>query len=313
MLLFIDGLLTLTINPKNKVKCAVFMFLVAIFIGGNNYVTALLTVEICVLFCVYCYFYRKDLFILASTVTVVLLTSFFVSVFAPGNSVRQSQLEKMTPLKTICSSIVQVFLDIPNWRTAIIIVCLLVALPYLYKIAVESKYSFSHPFLVQIVIFLLYASQNAPHFYAAGEVGPGRLRNIVYYSLVWFLLISVFYWCGYLKRRSRTVERKRNLQCIGILSVVVLILFSMYFKNECEFTTINAIMDISDGSAGRFDKEVNERIEILSNPDVKEVVVLPIKERTRLLFWVECVADPEQWMNVAISKFYGKTSVRCSE
>lgn len=309
MLLFIERMLSLCLSETRKKSITVVAIILAIYLGGNNFVSALLSTELCAVFLMYCIFKRRDLLPQAVSIFLILLISFLISALAPGNAVRQNNLSGFPPIKAICYAAKQSAEDLINFSTVPLILSLLLAVPFLWRTAKESKFSFQYPFLVQVFLFLLFASQNTPHFFAAATAGPGRLRNIVYFSFLWFLSISLFYWCGYFQKRHNVNLPARVRKSAAFILGVLLICSLMYSYCNHTNTFSEAILELKNGSAVQFDSEQDSRVEVYLDPNISDVRLPPLTIHPKLLFWADLSSDVDDWANIAMSNYYGKKTI----
>ena len=95
------------------------------------------------------------------------------------------------------SNYVSDLLEWPNWLT---LISALALIPLLWRLAGRTGWRFPLPPLFTLVTFLFFSAQNAPHFYAASSAGPDRLRNIIYFSHFWVVLLNECYYLGWLRR-----------------------------------------------------------------------------------------------------------------
>ena len=310
MLLFIDRLIVLLFSGTKKWFITISAFLLAIYIGGNNYVTALFYVELCFVFLIYCVLKRKDIIPHAVLIFFVLAASFLTSALAPGNSVRQSGLAGLSPIQSILTAICQAGTDILTFSSPAMILIALISIPFLWKLAQNTNFSFKHPLLVQLFSFLLYTSQNTPHFFAASTAGPGRLRNIVYFSFLWLLLLSLFYWIGFFQKHASVPFPKKIQKPVYIGLCFILLVCVIQNCYHHEITSAEAIYELKSGSAEQFDREQTLRFEAYQNPDISDIEVAPLSVRPELLFWSDLSPDINDWANIAMSNYYQKNTFK---
>lgn len=314
LLLFVDRLILLQTEQNNKKISSCIAVIMAVFLAGNNYVTALLGAEICILYMAFCLTKRKDLRIFSVILTIIFLICFLINALAPGNMVRQSSLPKMSAVLTVMKSVEQAARDIVGF-SSVLMWCLFAAVaPFIWSTARKSKMQFSHPVWVQIVAFLLYASMNAPHFYAASTPGPGRLRNIVFFAFLWLILFSVFYWSGYVQRHFHVPIMKKSVNVsIALLLVVVISVQGVTLLWERGTTSSEAIGEILDGSASQYDLEQDQREAEYADNERRVVEVKALSVHPKLLYLGELGNSPDHWLSVAMSRFYQKEAIYLQE
>ena len=283
----------------------------AVFVGGSNYATALLTAVLLGVLCLYCLVWRREKLPGAAVVTLVMLVSFALSALAPGNARRQAQLTGMPAMEAILSAIGQAWEDFGTWMSPVLALSMALAVPLLYGLAGRTKLRFRLPPLFMAFTFLVYATQNTPHFFAAGTAGPERLRNVVFFSWLWLLFLWEFYLLGWLRRRF-AIHEKLSAAAAPVWTAVLaaaLAVSCVLAAGAGELTTAEAVRELSDGSAAAYDAQMDARRVLYEDVEVRDVVLSPITARPRLLYWSDAVEDADNWVNTAISNYFLKDSV----
>lgn len=316
-LLYVDCLVRLLLEER---PCRVGIWLpgvvLGIFLGGSNYVSALLGALLAGLTLCYVLFGRRERLRPALALFLALAVPFVVSMAAPGNRVRQGYETAMPPLEAIGASIAQAWedcLDWPNWLT---LVCFLALIPLLWSLTGVRQRRFPLPVLFSLFTFLLFAAQNAPHFYAESIPGPERLRNIIYFSHYWLILINAFYWLGWVRRAilphikqylpSEPAVGRLNAAWLAALALILLGWLPHYWP---ELTAVRCSAALTDGSAAAYARERDARIPILLDPEVTDPRFAPLEHRPDLLYLGDITEDPRNWHNNTVAVFYGKRSV----
>lgn len=308
MLLLIGCVVRLRLEPRHPRLLTAACLILAAVIGGGNYVTGLLS---CLLAAggtlLYLIWDRRRLWQIALP-GAVLLAGFLVNILAPGNSVRQAESAGMGALQAVGASILQAGGDLAGWfhlPTLALLVCMA---PVLWRALERTGFSFPLPGAATALLFLILACQNAPHFFAMSAAGPGRLRDIVYDSYVWLLLLAEGYWLGWLRRRlgGRPLPARlgRTLIASG------LVLAAAGFALSGSAASARCVQALADGSARSYDAQLTHWAEVLSDPDSgDDVVLLQPDVRPPLLHYYNLTEDPEDFANVSAANYYGKRSV----
>jgi hypothetical protein len=310
MLLLAGVLIRLRLEPKHPRLLTVAAAALAAFLGGGNYVTGLLSCLLaagCAL--LYLIWDRRRLW-QPVLVGLILLAGLLVNALAPGNSVRQAQAgDRLGVLQTVKLSILQAAQDSAGWFHLLTLGLLVCLVPVLWKALEGTRFSFPLPVAVTALLFLALACQNAPHFFALREAGPGRLRNIVYDSYVWLLILAEGYWLGWLRRRlggkalPKPVTRGLAVLGLALAAAGCALTFSSSTTGQCA-------QALSDGSARAYDDCATQWVETLSDPDSGEdVVVTQTQVRPPLLYLFNLTDDPAIFANQAAANYYGKRSV----
>jgi hypothetical protein len=100
--------------------------------------------------------------------------------------------------------------------------------------------------------------------------------------------------------------------------VAVIALFLMFgsvlcvYANPHYYSVTSAISDIASGDASTYLNEKLERLEILEDDSIRDVVFEPHSVRPELLFQSDIYTDYTLWENGVVATYYDKDSVRVS-
>ena len=312
MLLLLDQLLLMYLSVDQKAMAGHFVGAAAlcVMVGGGNYVSALLAVELCALWLIPVFRKRKHLRIPAVILFIVLTACFACSVLAPGNAVRQAtETGGYPPIEAILQAVLQAGEDFSAFFDPTICLFLLLGVLVFLRLMPEISFDFRRPLAVQLLAFLIYASQHTPHLYAIGTSGPGRMQNIFFFSHLWLLFFSVFYWTGYIAKRFSLNLRGRVLRVPALILSMLLICVATMQCIHHETAPAMALQTITDGSARAFDREMDRRTELYTDPAVQDVYLTPLQSKPEMLIEWDADPDSNSWINTAISNFYEKNSV----
>ena len=289
----------------------------AIVIGGNNYVTALLSWILLTCIILGLFFSRRKRSVKVLLIPYLfLLLAFAVSMAAPGNVARQNAFtDHPGPINAIIISFRYAAGHIQHWTDLRFLACLLFLAPFLWKAAASSKECrFPFPGVVSLFSICLLASMFTPHVYAIGFDGPGRLQNVYYFAYVLLFVFNLYWWCGWI--RSKKKEEKENvLSGIGVLpflsfagaALLCIICSVVFFKGS--LSSVVAVGELRSGEAQAFYAQALERQAILEDPAVKDCVFSPFRENPYLLYFGDMTEDPHSYENEDAATFYGKNSI----
>ena len=176
------------------------LILLNFIIGGGNFITALVNLEIAFCFFAFALWKRQKIGIFVSAFATAGI-GFLISILAPGNAIRQALYSTPDAISAVGLSLERGILDIIQWTTPIVVAMFLLLLPHLWRWVGEQKFDFRYPGFILIGSFLLFASFNTPPLYAIGFEGCGKIRNIVYYTYLWLVLGNACYLLGWLRYR----------------------------------------------------------------------------------------------------------------
>lgn len=324
MLIQISRFLVVTQRRKCSISQCIIMSVLGILLAGANFITALLTVEISVLFFAYC-IYTRNSWKQAAIVLLVTLVGFAISVFAPGNAVRQQHFETVPPLLAIIKSFLYAYRWAITWTPDMLLIILLFCLPFAIGLhcGTEAK-KMQFPLWVKLALLIcLFTSTFTPTIYAGNVIGPERAQNMRF--LLWIIVcfISEFIivehaanWVKQNKHKSiiEDLQVSFSPKKVVFLTVALMVIIglsgmrSYYFKKfEC-FTSISAVHSLINGDAQEYDRIADERMQLLLS-DEPRVILQPFTEKPFVLFFNDITDDPSDWTNRAMAAYYNKESV----
>ncbi len=292
--------------------------LAALMVGGSNYVSALLSTLLCGLFLLWFLWKDRTKVLPALLPTAVLCAGFLISVAAPGNGVRQASVAPpISPVDAVMESILKAWEDCLDWPNWPILLVFLLMIPLLWSLTERISFRFPLPLVFSAFSFLLFAAQNAPHFYALGVSGPERLRSIVFYSFFWLVAVNLWYWLGWVRRAvlPRLAEGEALAGRLWLAVPVVLVLLAattVGFHYWDESTSGRAAAALADGSAEYYWRQQVDRLAVFQDPSISDVRLEPLDVPCNLrplIYNGDAPPDPQNWVNRALANFYHKHTV----
>lgn len=313
-LLYLERFLALLYLEKRPPLAAVLVpgVICGVLVGGGNYVSALLSALLGGLFWLSALWRKKER-VPALLLLCAEAIPFFLSMAAPGNQVRQATVSSASPIYAVLASVAQAVLNLLDWPNWIILLMLLAWVPVLWNLCGRSRFSFRLPGLFVLLAFLLFAAQNAPHFYAVSNAGPLRLRNIVYFSSYWFYLLCEWYCIGWFKRKiaAGLVHIPKRKPWMVPTAAGVFLILSVYWVSFYAPTAFTAgcLRELDSGMAAEYAAEWDQRLSVLTDPAITDAVLEPIHTRPSLLYQQDITEDPSDWKNNVMALYWGKDSV----
>jgi len=308
-LLFFTVVIRLYFTEKKKLRPLLFLgaLLLAVFVGGTNYSTALSSLCIFALALVRLTIKRDKKLYQYYIVALVLLISFLINVAAPGNAVRAASTSGKGPLAAIALSVDGSWRMMRDWTRLPQIVIFAAISPVLYQISKKSHWKFDYPFAVCLLAFLCFATQLTPPIYAMGWSGAGRARDMYYYAYHLGIIFVIYYLCGYIRTRrlivfdSAFVSKTRTTL---IYAAVLLLLFldacaSIGFG---KMTSVKIADAVSSGTTWQYEVEYLEIIESVKNGDrvVSDITTLP----KDIFMPFDFGEASYTWTNQAVANYY---------
>lgn len=293
------------------------LLLFAVFLGGGNYVSLLPCMLLSVTITLLLLLQKNKKAYICGITSVVLLLSFAVSAMAPGNHVRQSGMWKIPAWKAIAKCLLQGIRYTLAWTGLWWVLAALLLLPVFLRILQKKNGAFfSHPILFTGYAYGLFCSMSCPLFYTMNSTGPGRAVAIVYYM---FLLISFtvfFYWIGFvlLKMQARPnpperIEVSGKLNTARYLAMAVLLFSILCTGLWQETSAMKAIRVLTDGEAAAYAAEYEDRLLLLNDPEVTDVVLTPFIHQPALIYTGDLPGDPEDPTSRKVAQYFQKTSL----
>lgn len=298
--------------------------LLALILGGGNYITALLSMLLLTLGGAAALIQRKGRGWLWLLCLVCVGAGLLISFFSPGNAIRsESYPATPGPVDTVFQSIYFGVHELVELSTLPVLACLLPLTLCLAPLAKKLPFSYPLPLLVSLFSFGLYCAQFAPPVYGMGAMGELRLQNVYFFTLLWWWLFNLFYWSGWLQKKGFSFEAARNFfQPKGraaLLGASCLLLFLSPIAGEGinldywegkEVAVVDAVISLRRGRPQQWALEYDQRVEVLHDSSVKRVEFLPFTTPPYLLYYGDLTRDPNyQWSNAPMARYYGKESV----
>ena len=260
-----------------------------------------------------------------------LLAGFLACCLAPGNSVRESITEGFGPVKSIAIALLYTAIYcINSWTRFEHILALLFIAPFFWGAAPRiRRLTFKYPLLIVVLSYGLISANVVPPLFALGQIDAGRLRALFYMQYVLLLVLTEGYFIGWLRVRvlgmteasaaeGSDVSHDKKERVVKIyfaalaFCFVVISVFAAAADSDY-YTSTEAVKELADGSALGYREENAERLRILKDPSVTDAVLKPYKNRPALLIYDEPGADPGNWINDGMARYYGKNSVKVKE
>jgi len=301
--------------------CCVTASVLAVIVGGGNLVTGL-QAEILMAFLVLYAFWQKKERI--AYVIIPFLTGsagFLVNILAPGNGRRGSMDmdEGYSAVKAIALSFYHTVVFAIRWTPVLVIILWLALLPLLWKLAKASERDFSHPVFVTAGAYCVVSAMFTPTLFAVGMTGLSRVDNIIQMTYYLLALLVTTYWLGYVSHREK---REDGAAAFGLFleragkrmsAVCLLLLLTVWAltADKNTYTSISALRSVAKGEAQTFYQEAMERHRLYTDEDIAKVEITPYSARPALFDFDDLSEDEGNWLNLAVTRYYHKESIRC--
>ena len=320
------GVLIKMLYNKSIKLCIVLSF-IAFFIAGGNYPSLLPTMIILAAIILY-YLYRTicnkepewKIVSLLSIIFVCMSIGFIISVAAPGNEIRQATSWKISPIKAVLSSIYQNARYCIYWNGIWSVLFFAFLSPVYLRIIEKSNRKFKYPIIICGLIFGIYCSSSCPAFYAQNNGGAARVFCLVYYLMILTLAMVYFYALGALYKFIISRKNAKNSLQTGLLVSGSLITVTILILSVCrpwqeayvKPSSVTAMQVLLNGEAAHYEKQYQERMDILYDPSILEVEFAPYDVPEALKSFLhlgDISTDKTNIVNRMMADIYKKDSI----
>ena len=301
---------------RKRKKDWIAAFICMALLGGASYLAPLL-VLIAVAYLIFCEWKtKKHVFYLCIPVAAE-LAGLIVSYLAPGNKSRGGEnfgIHGLLIVKTILECFVdgakQIFLYL--FKTPFILLCLVVIAVLLVNAfqKVRPTFDFPYPVIVAVAMFCMYCAMYAPGVYAGVELSGG-VPNTIYQVFLMTVFITVIYTVGWMNHHFCKDEKMGKIKkavCGGLLMLALFLI--LVEKGTLKSSTSYQCYDyIVSGQADDYKAQMEERLSLLRNPELKNVKLPAMNSDQGPLMHMEVMEDPKEWTNTVVKQFFGKESV----
>lgn len=303
-----------TRRKRFLVLCSICMF----GLGGSSYLAPLFALIILVYLLLF--FVKKEKYLLWLLVPAAIeIAGLVISFLAPGNKHRGGEefgFHWTLAVDTILNSFKEGFLTIGEYlRTypAVFLIFLFIAMLLTEAfMRQEIRFRFPLPILFAGMMFCLYCAMYAPGIYAGVEVSGG-VPNTIFQVFLLTFLADLVYGLGWLctkwkeKAANRDVFRIRMMY-LPLLCIGLIILFMN--KGTLKISTFYNCYDyIASGRADDYKAQMEERLALLLDPDLKEVELPEMNPDQGPLMHMEVMEDPDAWTNMVAEQFFQKDRI----
>lgn len=301
---------------RKRKKDWIAAFICMALLGGASYLAPLL-VLIAVAYLILCEWKtKKHVFYLCIPVAAE-LAGLIVSYLAPGNKSRGGEdfgIHGLLIVKTILECFVdgakQIFLYL--FKTPFILLCLVVIAVLLVNAfqKVRPTFDFPYPVIVAVAMFCMYCAMYAPGVYAGVELSGG-VPNTIYQVFLMTVFITVIYTVGWMNHHFCKDEKMGKIKkavCGGLLMLALFLI--LVEKGTLKSSTSYQCYDyIVSGQADDYKAQMEERLSLLRNPELKNVELPAMNSDQGPLMHMEVMEDSKEWTNTVVKQFFGKESI----
>ena len=315
-------------RTRRPVGAMVASCVLAAFVAGGNFVTALVAAEVMVVILVVLIWQGRRSAADVLPAFALMVLGLALSLAAPGNEVRQQTQfpdDGLGVAQTILQSSVAAFQYLQQWSSALVVILAAVSVPIAVRAcgrAAARGWTFRWPALVVAGSIALFATSFTPTFWAQGSVGPGRVQNCRFDLFVVLVVVDVFWVCGWLAARRRAagmgasrtpVVSMESLVWAMALAVVVIgcVVGSMAADKDLgeELSSVSAARSLASGQAAAYDEQVWERLDYIESSDEDSLRVPYYTDVPHVLLMGDIRDNMDNYINYRLCQWYGKQSI----
>ncbi|MBQ9664095.1 MAG: hypothetical protein IJV40_13180 [Oscillospiraceae bacterium] len=287
----------------------IVLCVLSLILGGGNYVTALVCVLVDISVIMLMVLLRRQHWKKLLLPLLLLLLAFGISAAAPGNAVRQAQLQyRPDAARAFLSAFVSAAGSSVEWTSLPVIGCLILGSCFWLRTESQASFPFRFPALISLWSFCLLAAMFFPPLYAMGNIGDKRLVNIVWFSFLLLLFFNMFYWLGWLRMRGRTADRPFRLSPV-IAGIVCVCMLAIHLVTGHGYTSLMALGELRSGEAAAYYEAGVARLAQLEDPALRNVELEPFPVTPYLLYIGDIEESADSYLNQDMSAYFGKESI----
>jgi len=292
-------LLMKTKQRKYLISAVIFAFLI---MGSNETVLVIVDFIVFSIFAYQCYTTKKidkQLFVLLSFMFVFSV----ISIFAPGNSGRATQLPDKHKLSAIIWSLVATKKMLVNWLPLLLMLNILL-FDYINKLEItKSRFFNVNPFLGLVILPFIVFLGFFPGYWELGHIPPGRALNVIYFffvfGFVYFSLAAYYYYQS---------KGKSFIQISSFVKISIIFLLVILLKQNDKNIYV-AFNDLKTERAYWYDIENFDRYRKIFDTKSDTIYLKYYHNRPKTLLFDDITEDPKHWRNSCYAKYWGKKAI----
>lgn len=309
-------------NLAGRIVLTLASMVLALLVGGSNFVTALQTGIILISIGLVAYFVysrsRKRILLLLPAMAVYGV-AFYMNVTAPGNDKRADNFVGWGygPVEAVLRSFVEAAKNLWDFTGGMTILILVLMAPVIWQMVQKTKFSFKYPGIVLLWSICLYATGFTPSLYALGHGGLTRTLNAVRITYQLLLVLNEIYWLGWLygylkKKEKKTVSGKVYWWFYPIVGIMMLAVFLEEPNKVVTYSSWGAYEAVHSGEAYNFYQQYLERLKALKGPQ-KVLEFEPYRYKPFVICEGDLSTNPEAEENRVIADWYYKKAISVKE
>ena len=237
-----------------------------------------------------------------------------------GTAIRSSAIQNNSGvIETIIKSAYQGITYINNWTSISLILILIALTPFIYNMLINNefykKFKWKWIFCSMVLSYGAICAMLCVPFYAMGSFGAGRLTDVIYITFILLAVLNYTFIVGIIlkyiditKFTKYILNIKTYIICITY--ILILVTISVAGNANTYTTSHEAIIELVNGEAKKFDEEMDNRIKYYLDDSITDVEVEPLTVHPKLLYFEDLSTDSNDWKNVEASIYYNKNTIK---
>ncbi len=186
--------------------------------------------------------------------------------------------------------------------------------PLIAKQAKKQDGRYINPILLFAATYLVFIAQYAPFLYALGDLQYGRIIAYRFFTAQIFYAVNIVNFAAFLAAKIDITRIIYRIIGVVIILAGAFLVFHSFQVRIVPSSHIRTMIDTyMDGTIPTYISEKNERIRILEDESIKDVVFEPLTERDVCFGFDYTDNNPDSLINRALADYYGKDSVIVKE
>ncbi len=319
-----------TEKKGNAIVWCVLASLDGVIVGGGNLITGLQAEILLCFLLVFTYVKKREKTIYVLLPLVLFTAGFLCNTMAPGNAARAGLDTDVgySPVLSVILSFYYALVFMIGWTNTLVILMWLALLPVMWQIGKRSEKSFNHPVWVSVGAFCILSAMFTPTLYAVGMVGLSRVDNIIQMVYYLALFMVTIYWFGWFSHAGDDLKKKEDIEekpsagkllgdflentqnMMTIICMLLVLAVWLLTADKNTYTSVSALRSLVNGDAAVYYTEAMERHELYVDESITDVVITPYTTRPAVFDFEDLNEDEGNWLNLAVTNYYHKNSVR---
>lgn len=307
--------LTDTPNKKKRIVFIIITIIISFIISGSNLLAMLSNVIFMIFLFINLIYSGKKPYTIFPLLSSIIWS--IINYIAPGYRIRMTYFTQKSVIDTMIYSVLQLRDEMGWWCSHIWAIGLIIITPVAIEFAKKNttKNKVIFPIFPLLISFTIMCAMICAPYYAMGNPGGGRVHNMLWITFVflsWFNYFALVRWVRYILVKT-DFSIKINKEVSNFIKVVsfcicfVLLVFLSQHSNSSYI--YRSYSELIYGNAKYYCEEIDKRWEILHNPNIHNVELEELTNKSTMLLFDDITSDITSFQNSKMSRYYNKDSI----